>query len=178
MYNFDEIIDRRGSGCVKYDVLEEVFGHGGITPLWVADMDWRTPDFILEALHERISHPVMGYGYIPKDYFRISKSDKNLAKLIKRKYPVISQALIDRSELYNSQLRYALEKEKEGSVFILAPESVEGMKTLTKNHSLRCTNPRCITSNEQELKHEFYLAAERHNIYRCIFCESEQKLEK
>lgn len=70
----------------------------------------------------------------PKDYFRISKSDKNLAKLIKRKYPVISQALIDRSEFYNSQLRYALEKEKEGSVFILAPESVEGMKTLTKNH--------------------------------------------
>lgn len=69
MYNFDEIIDRRGSGCVKYDLLEETFGHSGITPLWVADMDWRTPDFIIDALHDRISHPVMGYGYIPKDYF-------------------------------------------------------------------------------------------------------------
>ena len=69
MYNFSEIIDRKGSGCVKYDRLEQFFGHDGLTPLWVADMDWETPDFIMEAIRERASHPVMGYPCIPDGYF-------------------------------------------------------------------------------------------------------------
>ncbi|MCQ2555497.1 MAG: aspartate carbamoyltransferase [Clostridia bacterium] len=54
----------------------------------------------------------------------------------------------------------------------------EEKKEYIKNRSLVCKNPRCITSTEQELKHEFYLADESSNTYRCIFCESEQKLEK
>ena len=69
MYNFNEIIDRNGSGCVKYDALEDFFGRGGLTPLWVADMDWETPDFIRKALLERLSHPIYGYGTIPAEYF-------------------------------------------------------------------------------------------------------------
>lgn len=69
MYNFDEIIDRRGSGCVKYDALGE-FGLAEDTmPLWVADMDFRTPGFIIDALMDRLKHPVLGYGLVPKDYF-------------------------------------------------------------------------------------------------------------
>lgn len=63
-YDFDEIIDRRGSGCVKYDKTAR-----GVIPLWAADMDFRTPDFILEALRARLEHPVLGYPCIPKDYF-------------------------------------------------------------------------------------------------------------
>ena len=52
-YNFDEIIDRKGTNCVKYDQLEERFGDGNLIPLWVADMDFRTPDFIVNALRKR-----------------------------------------------------------------------------------------------------------------------------
>jgi len=63
-YNFDEIIPRRGSGCVKYDKIP-----ADMIPLWVADMDFRTPDFIIDAIQKRLECPVLGYPFIPKDYF-------------------------------------------------------------------------------------------------------------
>ena len=71
MYDFDEIIDRRGTRCYKYDALEEEFGRSDLRALWVADMDFRTPDFILDALRRRLSHPVLGYPVTGKDYFEI-----------------------------------------------------------------------------------------------------------
>lgn len=69
--NFDEIIDRRDTNCIKYDRCLEVFGTNDILPMWVADMDFRTPDFIFEAIEERMKHPVLGYTILPKDYFTI-----------------------------------------------------------------------------------------------------------
>ena len=67
-YDFDEKVERRGSGCVKFDVPQV---RPDQIPLWVADMDFRTPDFILDALRARIDHPVMGYAMIPENYFEI-----------------------------------------------------------------------------------------------------------
>lgn len=69
MYDFDEKIERRGTGCVKYDLLPSEFGREGLIPLWVADMDFRTPDFITDAIRRRLEHPVFGYSLIPEDYF-------------------------------------------------------------------------------------------------------------
>jgi len=70
MYDFDEIVERRGTGSFKYDNLKEFFGHDNLVPLWVADMDFRTPGFIIDALRQRLEHPVLGYTMIPSDYFR------------------------------------------------------------------------------------------------------------
>ena len=71
MYDFDEVIERRGTRCVKFDALEERFGRSDLLPLWVADMDFRTPDFILDALRRRLDHPVLGYPCTGDDYFEI-----------------------------------------------------------------------------------------------------------
>ena len=71
MYDFDEVIPRRGSRCIKYDTLAKTFGRGDLNPLWVADMDFRTPDFILEALRRRLDHPVLGYPDTGDDYFEV-----------------------------------------------------------------------------------------------------------
>ena len=71
MYNFDETIDRRGTRCIKYDTLIDEFGRADLNPLWVADMDFRTPDFILDALRRRLEHPVLGYPSTGSDYFEI-----------------------------------------------------------------------------------------------------------
>jgi len=68
-YNFDEIIERRGTDCVKYDMLEEIFGNGDALPLWVADTDFRVPDFIMDALHQRMDHEILAYSYRPDSYF-------------------------------------------------------------------------------------------------------------
>ncbi len=67
-YNFDEIIDRRGTGALKWDALQERYGDPNLLPLWVADMDFATPPFILNALRERLDHPVLGYTIMPADY--------------------------------------------------------------------------------------------------------------
>ena len=68
MYNFDEVIERRGTSCLKYDALEERYGRADLIPLWVADMDFKTPDFIVDALRRRLDHPIFGYT-IKGDYF-------------------------------------------------------------------------------------------------------------
>lgn len=61
MYSFDEVIDRRSSDCLKYGVLQARWGRTDLLPLWVADMDFRTPDFIMNALRQRLEHEVLGY---------------------------------------------------------------------------------------------------------------------
>lgn len=68
-YDFDKPIERRGTDCLKWDALEERFGRPDLLPLWVADMDFETPDFVVEALHERLAHPVYGYTLDPKNYW-------------------------------------------------------------------------------------------------------------
>ena len=69
-YNFDEIIDRKGTSCVKYDGLKNAYqGKENPIPLWVADMDFATPDFIVEALKKRCEHPVFGYTFDDDEYY-------------------------------------------------------------------------------------------------------------
>jgi len=67
-WNFDEKIAREGTNCLKYDLRKEVFGTENVIPMWVADMDFKTPDFIMRALHKRLEHEVMGYTVRPPEY--------------------------------------------------------------------------------------------------------------
>ena len=64
-YDFDKVVDRSGSHAIKFEALKEYFGREDLIPLWVADMDFETPDFIVEAMRKRLDHPVFGYtaGY-------------------------------------------------------------------------------------------------------------------
>ena len=68
-YNFDKVIDRRGTGALKLDVLAERYGRADLITLWVADMDFETPDFITEALRKRLDHSLFGYTVEPTDYW-------------------------------------------------------------------------------------------------------------
>jgi len=66
-YNFNQIIDRRGSGDLKHGVLKERYGRDDLLPLWVADMDFETPPFITEALQQRLKHSLYGYTVVPDE---------------------------------------------------------------------------------------------------------------
>jgi len=68
-YNFDEIIERKGTNCLKYDALKMFFRSEDPLPLWVADMDFRTPDFIVDAIKKRAEHEIFGYSFRPDSYF-------------------------------------------------------------------------------------------------------------
>ncbi|OFY40050.1 MAG: cystathionine beta-lyase [Bacteroidetes bacterium GWF2_40_14] len=63
MYNFDKIIDRQGTSCVKYDLRKEVFGTEDLLPMWVADMDFQSPPAVTEAARRLSEHGVFGYTF-------------------------------------------------------------------------------------------------------------------
>ncbi len=67
-YNFDEIIDRKGTDAVKLERCKALFGTEDVLPLWVADMDFRTPDFILDTIRKRLDHPILGYSVPPEGF--------------------------------------------------------------------------------------------------------------
>ncbi len=69
-YDFDKIIDRHNTNAIKVEKCNEMFGRTDIIPLWIADMDLPTPDFILDAIQKRCEHPIMGYTAPCKEYFR------------------------------------------------------------------------------------------------------------
>ena len=68
-YNFDEVIDRSNSDCSKIENLKPLFGREDIIPLWVADMDFKSPPAITRALMKRVEHGVFGYTVQSEDYF-------------------------------------------------------------------------------------------------------------
>ncbi|EKQ55511.1 MAG: bifunctional PLP-dependent enzyme (beta-cystathionase and maltose regulon repressor) [Clostridium sp. Maddingley MBC34-26] len=71
-YNFDEIIDRKNTKSIKYDFPNR-FGkldHNNMIPLWIADMDFRSPPCVQEAIIKRVNHGIFGYSYTGDDYFR------------------------------------------------------------------------------------------------------------
>jgi cystathionine beta-lyase len=59
--DFDERIGRRGSASVKWDEADRLFGGKELLPLWVADMDFRVPDAVTQALLKRVGHGIYGY---------------------------------------------------------------------------------------------------------------------
>ncbi|MCQ2136715.1 MAG: cystathionine beta-lyase, partial [Bacteroidales bacterium] len=63
-YDFDNVPDRRGSGCYKWDEAAQ-----GVLPLWVADMDFKAAPFILDAVQRRLDHGVFGYTKVTEDYY-------------------------------------------------------------------------------------------------------------
>lgn len=60
-YDFDKPTERRGTHCVKHDGLKDTYGRDDLLPMWVADMDFETPDFVIDAMKRRLDHPVFGY---------------------------------------------------------------------------------------------------------------------
>lgn len=67
--SFDEIINRRGTNSIKYDFATERGKPEDVLPLWVADMDFRTPPAVIETLIEASRHGIFGYSESKSEYF-------------------------------------------------------------------------------------------------------------
>lgn len=71
--DFDKVVDRRNTRSLKYDFAEKRGKPKDIFPLWVADMDFQTSSYIIEALNEMNDHGIFGYSETKEEYFRILK---------------------------------------------------------------------------------------------------------
>lgn len=69
--DFDKVINRRNTRCLKYDFAERRGMPKDVLPLWVADMDFETSSYIQDALTERVKHGIFGYSEVQMQYFNI-----------------------------------------------------------------------------------------------------------
>lgn len=67
-YSFDEIVNRKGTNCYKWDSLQGCFGAEELLPFSVADSDFRTAPEIINALKERVKHGIFGYPFRDEEY--------------------------------------------------------------------------------------------------------------
>ncbi len=68
--DLDTIIDRRGSGCLKYDFAVQRGKPADVLPFWVADMDFKVAEPIIKALQKRVAHGIFGYSESGEGYFK------------------------------------------------------------------------------------------------------------
>lgn len=69
-YDFNRVVERRGTDAAKYEEMTEKFGRDDLLPLWIADMDFEACHYITEALRRRLDHAVLGYTAPPASYWR------------------------------------------------------------------------------------------------------------
>ena len=68
-YNFKHSACRKDTNAEKYTLRKELFKTEDVEPVWVADMDIDTPDFVLQAVTKRLKHPIMGYEELPSSAY-------------------------------------------------------------------------------------------------------------
>jgi cystathionine beta-lyase len=69
-YDFDTVINRKGSGSVKWDHADQLYKAEGILPMWVADMDFKSPPAIIKALKKVADWGIFGYTMVPDSYYK------------------------------------------------------------------------------------------------------------
>lgn len=91
-YDFDEIVNRRGTNSVKWDEAKEE----DVIPMWVADMDFKAAPCILEALKKRVDHGVFGYTMVPDSYYEsiISWFERRHQWHIKRDWIIYTSGVV------------------------------------------------------------------------------------
>lgn len=63
------LVERKGTNSLKWDALDKRFGNPDLISMWVADMEFKTPKEIIEALKEKVEQGVFGYSYVSDDYY-------------------------------------------------------------------------------------------------------------
>lgn len=145
-FNFDEELDRSGTGSEKYDARKRLFGSDDITPLWVADMDFAAPACVSEAIQKRAMHPIYGYSMVPEHLF------SNLQRWVAERYdwhPSQDEILLSPGVvpvLYAAV--NALTKAGDG-IIVMPPVYPPLFKAVTDNQRELILNPLLITHRDQ-----------------------------
>ncbi len=72
--DFDKVVERRGTGSLKYDFAKKWGMPEDVLPLWVADMDFETSSYVIDALAQRLQHGIFGYTESEEEYFEAVRS--------------------------------------------------------------------------------------------------------
>lgn len=84
-YNFDKLLDRGASHCVKIDLMKEIWKRTDLLPLWVADMDFETPPCIVDAIKARMEHAILGYTSPHEGYY------SSIVHWVQKRYGMVAE---------------------------------------------------------------------------------------
>jgi cystathionine beta-lyase len=150
-FNFDQEINREQSNSVKYDGRQGYFGTSDVIPLWVADMDFASPDVVTQALVERAQHPIYGYTLYPDSLFEAlttwMQTRHNWA--IEREWIVMSSGVVP--SLYAAVLAFSAEGE---GVIIQPPVYHPFFSAATTNGRRLIENPLVLTNGRYSIDFE------------------------
>jgi len=96
-YDFDKIIERRGTNCNKWDLNQQLFGTDDVLDMWVADMDFPCPEPVVQAVIERAKHPIYGYSFPPASLYEaiIERTERYYGWEIRKEWIVFTSGIVD-----------------------------------------------------------------------------------
>jgi cystathionine beta-lyase len=149
--DFDQIVQRNGSNSVKHDGCAAYFGTADVLPLWVADMDFASPEAVTTALAKRAAHPLYGYTFYPESAYEILI--KWLRKRhnweVQREWIIMAPGVVP--SLFVSVMAFA--KEGEG-VIVQPPVYFPFFSAVTTNHRRLIENPLRLVGDRYEIDFE------------------------
>jgi cysteine-S-conjugate beta-lyase len=153
-FNFDKIIERKGSSCIKWDGMEKFLGAGDALPMWVADMDFLTPGYITEAIIKKAKHGVFGYPLREESYFTslMDWLDRRHQWKVKRDWILFCPGVVPAVNI--AVLAYTLPGDK---IIVQPPvyfpfftAVTDHKRTLVYNHLVMRNNRLCMDFDELE----------------------------
>jgi len=143
-YDFDKIIKRVGTNSIKWDWAERRVGVPDVLPMWIADMDFKAPKPVIDALRQRIEHGVYGYTEKPDSYYEavISWQKKRFGWDIRREWIVFTPGVV--TALCMAIQAYTLPGDK---VIIQPPVYYPFFEIIQDNNRVVLNNPLKIKDN-------------------------------
>ena len=165
--DFDQKIPRGGSHSVKHDGCAAYFGTADLLPLWVADMDFASPEAVTHALAERAAHPLFGYTFYPESAYEalIDWLKKRHNWEVKREWIVMAPGVVP--SLFASVMAFA--KEGEG-VIVQPPVYFPFFSAVTTNHRRLIANPLRLTGERYEIDFEHLEQCATDGAKLMLFC--------
>lgn len=167
-YDFDTVIDRRGTDCLKYDFAKERGKREDVLPLWVADMDFRTAPEILERLEKTVQHGIFGYSEGKEDYFQAVQNwyDEHFGWKVQRNWLVKTPGVVF---AIAAAIR-AFTKEGD-SVLLQQPVYYPFSEAILDNHRNLVNNPLKLVDGHYEIDFEdFERKIEENEVRLFLLC--------
>lgn len=128
-YNFDEIIARRNTNSTKWDMNKIYFENEDILDLWIADMDFPSPQPVVDALKQRLEHPVFGYTFASASMYEaiVERVQRRFGWQIRKEWIVFTGGVID--ALYSAVHAFA----RPGDEIVIQPPVYYPFYDIIKN---------------------------------------------
>lgn len=161
-------VNRQNTNCLKWDFLKVRYKDDNLVPMWVADMDFKSPECIREALKERVEHGVFGYSFKPEKYYEAYSNwmEKNFDYPIKREWVRTSVGVVPALYWFIN----CFTKEND-SILIMPPVYYPFHNCITDTKRKKVTVDLIHSDNQYYIDYEkAEEAIKKENVKMMIFC--------